>query len=202
MARSLGFADAGGAEEQETADRLVGIGQPGARAPHRLRHGAQRIFLAHHALAEFILHAQQFRALAFQHPLHRHAGPAAHHAGDLFGGDSLVDQAAIGLRGIETPLQVRNGAVQQFRRALQVAAALRHFHVALGLVQLFLQLLGAGHLFGFGFRVSASRSIFNCIRRRSSSSSSSGLLSTCMRRRLAASSIKSMALSGRKRSVM
>ena len=49
---------------------------------------------------------------------------------------------------------------------------------------------------------SASRSILSCMMRRSSSSSASGLLSTAMRSRAAASSIRSMALSGRKRSVM
>ena len=48
----------------------------------------------------------------------------------------------------------------------------------------------------------ASRSIFNWMMRRSSSSISSGLESTSMRMRLAASSIRSMALSGKKRSVM
>ena len=47
---------------------------------------------------------------------------------------------------------------------------------------------------------SASTSMRSCIRRRSTSSSSSGLDSTAMRRREAASSIRSMALSGRKRS--
>ena len=49
---------------------------------------------------------------------------------------------------------------------------------------------------------SASRSIFNWITRRSSSSSASGFESTCMRSRLDASSIRSIALSGRNRSVM
>ncbi len=48
----------------------------------------------------------------------------------------------------------------------------------------------------------ASASIFSWMIRRSISSSSSGLESTCIRRRDAASSIRSMALSGRKRSVM
>ena len=48
----------------------------------------------------------------------------------------------------------------------------------------------------------ASRSICSCIRSRSISSSSSGLESISMRRRDAASSTRSMALSGRKRSVM
>jgi hypothetical protein len=47
---------------------------------------------------------------------------------------------------------------------------------------------------------SASRSILSWMMRRSSSSSSSGLESICMRRREAASSIRSIALSGRKRS--
>ncbi|MCY1361018.1 hypothetical protein D9M69_476690 [compost metagenome] len=49
---------------------------------------------------------------------------------------------------------------------------------------------------------SASRSIFSWIRRRSRRSSSSGLESISMRMRLAASSIRSMALSGNWRSVM
>ena len=49
---------------------------------------------------------------------------------------------------------------------------------------------------------SASRSIFSCMMRRSISSSASGLESTCMRSRAAASSTRSIALSGRKRSVM
>jgi hypothetical protein len=48
----------------------------------------------------------------------------------------------------------------------------------------------------------ASRSILSWMMRRSSSSSSSGLESTCIRTRAAASSTRSMALSGRKRSVM
>ena len=49
---------------------------------------------------------------------------------------------------------------------------------------------------------SASRSIFSWMMRRSSSSSASGLESTCIRSRDAASSMRSIALSGRKRSVM
>jgi orotate phosphoribosyltransferase len=50
--------------------------------------------------------------------------------------------------------------------------------------------------------VRSSRSISNCLIRREISSSSSGTESACNRRRAAASSIKSMALSGRKRSLM
>ena len=50
--------------------------------------------------------------------------------------------------------------------------------------------------------LSASRSILSCMMRRSSSSIASGLESITMRLRAAASSIRSIALSGRKRSVM
>ena len=53
-----------------------------------------------------------------------------------------------------------------------------------------------------GLLLQRLRSILSCMMRRSSSSSSSGLESTCMRRRDAASSTRSIALSGRKRSVM
>jgi hypothetical protein len=49
---------------------------------------------------------------------------------------------------------------------------------------------------------SASRSILSWTMRRSSSSIASGFESTSMRNREAASSIRSIALSGRKRSVM
>jgi hypothetical protein len=49
---------------------------------------------------------------------------------------------------------------------------------------------------------SASRSILSCITRRSISSSASGLLSTAIRTREAASSTRSIALSGKNRSVM
>ena len=51
-------------------------------------------------------------------------------------------------------------------------------------------------------RLIASRSISSCMMRRSTSSSSSGLELISMRNLLAASSMRSMALSGRKRSVM
>ncbi|GBD30265.1 hypothetical protein HRbin32_01368 [bacterium HR32] len=51
-------------------------------------------------------------------------------------------------------------------------------------------------------RRSASRSISNCMIRRSISSSSAGLLSISIRSLAAASSMRSMALSGRKRSLM
>jgi hypothetical protein len=45
----------------------------------------QRLLLADHALAQLVFHAQQLLALAFQHLVHRHAGPARDDGGDLLG---------------------------------------------------------------------------------------------------------------------
>jgi hypothetical protein len=57
----LGLADAGGAEEQERADRPVGVLQAGARAAHRARHRADRGVLADDALAQALLELAQLR---------------------------------------------------------------------------------------------------------------------------------------------
>ena len=45
-AGQLGLADAGRAEEQERADRAVGVAQAGARAAQRVRDGLDGLVLA------------------------------------------------------------------------------------------------------------------------------------------------------------
>jgi hypothetical protein len=57
-------------------------------------------------------------------------------------------------------------------------------------------------LVALGLGVGDSRSMASCVTRRSSVSSSSGMLSFSVRSFAAASSMRSIALSGRKRSVM
>ena len=90
----LGLAHAGGAEEQERADRPVGVLQAGAGPAHGVGDGGQRLLLADHAAAQAVLHAQQLLALALQHLLDRHAGPAGDDGGDLLGVDHLGGQLA------------------------------------------------------------------------------------------------------------
>ena len=63
----LGLADAGGAQEQERADRPVGILQAGAGTAHGTGDGVERLFLADHPLAQAGFHAEQFIALSFEH---------------------------------------------------------------------------------------------------------------------------------------
>ncbi len=67
-------------------------------------------------LAQGVLHLQQLLALAFQHLLDRHAGPAADHGGDLLGVDDLGRQRPSACRSRRP--RPRPGALQ--RRDLAV----------------------------------------------------------------------------------
>ena len=55
--RQQGLADACRTEEQERAERPVGVLHAGARAAHRVRHGRDRLLLADDALVQVLLHA-------------------------------------------------------------------------------------------------------------------------------------------------
>jgi hypothetical protein len=55
----LGLADAGGAHEDERADRPLGILQAGARAAHRPADGGDRLLLADDAPVQRVLHVEQ-----------------------------------------------------------------------------------------------------------------------------------------------
>ena len=89
----LGLADAGRAEEHERADRPVRVLQAGAGAAHRGRDGLDRLALADDALAERLLHAQELLALALEHLVDRHAGPARHDPGDVVRRHRLLHHA-------------------------------------------------------------------------------------------------------------
>ena len=182
--------------------------------------------------------AQQLLALALQHLLDRHAGPARDHRGDLLGVDHLGGDGVLGGGGLGLGQALLQRAGSRRRRSPRRAAGRRvrwavdqlgaqavqrlaglgggadllllgapaggHL-VGLGLevVELVLELLQPGLGGGVGLLASGPRARSSAApARRSISSSSSGLESTAMRTRLAASSIRSMALSGRKRSVM
>ena len=55
----LRLPHARGPEEDKRADRPVGVLQPGARAAHRVGHGADRLALPDHALAEVLLELRE-----------------------------------------------------------------------------------------------------------------------------------------------
>ena len=99
--RQLRLADAGRAEEDERADRPVGVLQPAAGADHRLGHRRHRLVLADDALVQLVLQVQQLLHLARQQPRHRDAGPAADHRGDVLLVDLLLEQ--LRLAGLTSP---------------------------------------------------------------------------------------------------
>ena len=80
-------------EEEERADRPIGVLQTRARPPHRVGNRTHRLLLADHPLAEFGLHLAQLVLLAFEHLVDRNAGPARHHLGDVPLGHHLVENA-------------------------------------------------------------------------------------------------------------
>ena len=75
-ARQLGFPDAGGTQEDERADRPVGILQTGARPAHSVGHCPQGVLLPDHALVQALFHVDELLQLAFQQPRDRDPGPA------------------------------------------------------------------------------------------------------------------------------
>src|SRR5438105_850727 len=73
--RELGLADARGTEEQERADRPVGVGKPGTGAPDRVRDGANGFVLTDDARVELLFHTHELAHLAFHETRHRDTRP-------------------------------------------------------------------------------------------------------------------------------
>ncbi len=66
--RELGLADAGGAQEDEGADRAARVLEAGARPADRLADGLDGVLLADHALVQLLLHAEQAAGLLLDQP--------------------------------------------------------------------------------------------------------------------------------------
>ena len=88
--RQLGLAHAAGAQEDEAADGPLRVLQPAASAAQRVGDRLDRLVLADDAPVQLLLHAQQLGRLPLQHGVHRDAGPARHHACDIGRLDHLV----------------------------------------------------------------------------------------------------------------
>ena len=146
----LGLADARRAQEDERADRPVGVLQAGARAPHGRRRrprppraGRPRAWPAPPPCAA----ACRARPPACGRPGCR---SSARRLGDLVGRDGLLDHRALAVArpsiGLELLLQRRDDAVGQLAGARQIAAALRLLQLGAALVELHLELLGVAEL--------------------------------------------------------
>ena len=143
----LGLAHAGGTQEQEGADGLVGVGDAGAAAEDGLGHQTHRLVLTHHPLVEDLLQMEQLFPFALHQAGDGDAGPALDDAGDLLLGDLVPQQGALTalrgdlLFGLQRLAQLRDAAVLQLSGLLQVVLPLSLLQLCAGLLQLLAQLL-------------------------------------------------------------
>ena len=132
-AGQLGLADAGGAEEQERADRPVRVGQAGPAAADGVGHRGDGLVLADDPLVQHLLHADEL--LASRPPSAGDTGTPVHLADDL--GDVLLVDLLLqhllrrpaarrarfgGL--VDLPLELGDLAVADLGRLLEVGLAL------------------------------------------------------------------------------
>src|SRR5579872_3003314 len=83
----LGFAHAGGTEEQEGADGPVRVFQPGTRTADGTGQRDDGLVLRNHALVQLFFNAQQLLRFLFLDGRDGNAGPARHHFLDVFAVD-------------------------------------------------------------------------------------------------------------------
>ena len=129
-ARQFGFADAGGAEEDEAADGAVGVLEAGAAAANGGGDGGDSLFLADHAFVQFFVHAHEPFALTLHQLVDGDAGPFADDGGDLIVVDLFLEECTAGLDGgdilaggVKLPLQLVHAPVAELGGPLQVIVA-------------------------------------------------------------------------------
>ena len=145
--RQLGLADAGGAEEDEAAERAVRILQSGAGAADRAGHGLDRLVLADHALVQPLFHLEQLLDFALEQAADGDVRPAGDDSGDVLLVDLLLQHLLILLElgeprllVLDLALELRQAAVLQLRGLGVVAGLLHALHLLADLVDLLLQL--------------------------------------------------------------
>src|SRR5207248_4387482 len=129
-----GLADAGGAEEQERADRAIGVLQPGARAAQRGGDRLDRLVLADDAFVQAILHVDQLLGFALEQATDGDTRPAGDDLRHVVGVDLLFEEhgrlaaAALALLLFvlgDLALELGDVAVTELGRALPGRLALR-----------------------------------------------------------------------------
>ena len=94
--RKLRLADTGGAQEQEAADRLVGVGYACTGAEDSLCDFLNRFVLTDNALMDNIIKVEQLLALALHELCNGYTGPFCDYGRYLFLGHGVVDKGIFG----------------------------------------------------------------------------------------------------------
>ena len=107
----LGFADAGGAEEEERADRAVAgpAGRCGCGG-RRCADGGDRLVLADDPLVQPLFHHEQLGLLGFEHAADGNAGPGADDLGDFVLGHFLAEEPLFGWASLRRARRRRRSA--------------------------------------------------------------------------------------------
>ena len=136
----FGLANAGGAEEQEAAERSARILEPGTRAAHGLADRVDGLTLADHPLRKDAFHLEQLFALALHHLVDGDTGPAADDTGDVVFRDLFPQQGIFRVRCRfgEFLLEFGYLAVGKLTSLCQIACALRLLQFKAGVVEFFL----------------------------------------------------------------
>ena len=128
--RKLRLANARRAEEEEAADRTVGIGQARTAAAYGACHGGYRFVLAHDALVQLDLQVHELGHLALHHLGYGNARPCAYHLGDFLFGNLLFQNGAVALLsayglfcGGKLTLQLGNARITNLGSPGQIALA-------------------------------------------------------------------------------
>ena len=120
-----------GTEEEERADRPVGIGEAGSRPADGAGHRGDGLVLSDHALVEHVLHADELGGLTLHEAGHRDAGPLGHDLGDVLRVDLLLEHAGAALevgerdaRLLDLALDLGDAAVADLGGLLEVGLPL------------------------------------------------------------------------------
>src|SRR5438093_2704112 len=146
-ADQLRLSHPGRAEEEERAERTVGILEPGAGATNRVRHGAHRFVLPHDPLLQPLFHVQNLLQLPLDEPLYRDPAPPRDHLGDVLRVhlllqdlEILLERGEVGAQLLELFLEAGDRSVADFRDAAQIPLALRPLFLNLQVFDPFLRL--------------------------------------------------------------
>ena len=152
--RQFGFADAGGPEEDERADRAIRVLQPRASATHGGRDGMHSLGLADDTLGKLLLHVEELFLLAFEHAVDRHAGPPRDDLRHVVGRDGLLYHRSLAFGRfdrLELLFDLGDAPISKFARALVFAAALGVGEFVAQLLEFGLELLRIRELLLLGF---------------------------------------------------
>ncbi len=120
-----------------------GIGEPGARAPQRVGDRGDRLGLADDPPVQPLLHVHELLRLALEQPADGDPRPAPDDLGDVLRADLLLEEPGVAVRALlgvgERALELRDAAVAQLGGPLEIALALGHLDVVLGLLEALLE---------------------------------------------------------------